>query len=461
MQERCSSLNTTPTIRTHLQEFLDEKQLSMNRFADSIHVNVGIISKILSGNRPIPVQQLDLITAGMGLEEGYFYNLYITECFDQGKLNWRRLRPLLIRCSELNKLQDIERMLRLALDNLNYIPLLFNMAEQFFNEGKKEVAILIYEAIAESERTQHSERLALCQYRLFSLRLNDDYENNLLVATQFEPYVERLEEAYQLDAVIQLLNINGSLSRWEQVERNAHNLLDKASKQYKLFGRSTRTRTTARSLIFYILYAQLALGDVYFKLDQYEKALKYVDIYADVKWVNDPDSEEKKIIDQFNEWAVANRLLYRLMAGQVEILPDYVNHISTRENEIFLGMHYIIKTANNYQLNIDDILERFKSHLTFKTQKSSISKINDQITLERYTNLLRELGVYYLNKGDFEIGVQHIIDSLEYSIRINNKNTKLKCLTAILEISLQHDEYNTNETFKNLMHDVLEMSKQS
>lgn len=454
-------MNSTPIIRTHIQAFLDQNQLSMSKFADSIHMNVGIISKMMSGNRPLSVQQLDRITAGMGLEESYFYDLYMTECFEQGNLNWRRLRPLLIRCCELNKLQHIERILQLTLDNLNYIPLLFDIAEQFYDAGKKEAAILIYEAVAETERTQHSERLALCQYRLFLLRLNDDYENNLLVATQFEPYIERLDEGYQLDAITRLLNINGSLSRWDEVEKNALILLDKASKQYKLFGRGTGRRTTDRTLIFYILYPHLALGDVYFKLKAYEDALKYVDMYDNVNWVTNPDSEEKEVIEQFSDWAVANRLLYRLISGEVEVLPDYINFINEREDEKFLGIYYIVITANKHQLDIDDILVHFHSYLSFKTQKSSISKINDQLTLERYTNLLRELGIYYLNKGDLDTGTRYIIGSLESSIKINNKNTKLKCLTAIFEISLQHDEYTTNETFKNLMHDVLEMSKQS
>jgi tetratricopeptide (TPR) repeat protein len=433
----------------------------MNNFAYSIGMNVGELSNIFNGKRSISVKQLDRITAGMQLEEGHLYKLYITEISDQKTMNWRKIKPLLKRCADLHRLEDIKSIVRLTLDNLTYIPLLFEVAESFFDEEKNEAAIILYEGIAESEQSQHSERLALCQYRLFRLRINYDQENNLLLVTQFEPYVERLEEAYQLEAFHYLLNTNISLSRWEKAEQNSKTLLEKATKQYKLFGRNTKNKINNRPLIFYILYSYLSLGNVYFELEQYDQALKYVNMYKNVDWVSEPDSQEKVILEQFQEWANANRLLYELMAGHVEILSKYVEYINTRENEQFIGMYYIIIAANKYNLDIDDILSTFKLESSFKKQVNQISKMMEQVAIERYTNLLRELGIYYLNKGQLDTGIQYIIESLESAIKINNKNTKLKCITAIFEISLHHEDYSRNQTFKNLMSDVLEISKKS
>jgi transcriptional regulator with XRE-family HTH domain len=455
------SLNSISSIPSFIQHFLDNHQLTMNKFADSIQMNVGALSNIISGKRSISVKQLDQVTTGMGLEQGHFYSLYITENFEQGTMDWRRLRPLLSRCAELNKLKEIGQILHLTLENLNYIPLLFDMAEHFFIQGKKEVAIILYQGIAESERNQHSERLALCQYRLFTLKLNDDMENNLLLVTQFEPYVERLEEGYQLEAIHKLININISLSRWTNVQQYAQILLEKSSKQYKLFGEGSVNLKNNRPILFYILYAYLELGHVQFELKQYKQGLKYIDMYANTGWVNNPTYEELKIIELFQEWAEANRLFYQLRDGKIEVLPDYVEYISNHEHEQFLGIYHIIMVANKFKLDVDKIIERFKEHLSFKPQQTKISTISNQVTLERYTNLLRELGIYYLNKGHLDTGVRYIIDSLESAIKINSKDIKLKCIMAIFEISLQHESYAGNEKFKNLIGDVLEMSKQS
>ena len=76
------------------------------------------------------------------------------------------------------------------MDNLSYIPLLFDVAEEFYQAGKSKPAILLYENIAESEKMQHSERLALCQYRLFRLGLTNDQHRNLIIASRFEYYVD-------------------------------------------------------------------------------------------------------------------------------------------------------------------------------------------------------------------------------------------------------------------------------
>ncbi|MBP1905412.1 tetratricopeptide (TPR) repeat protein [Paenibacillus turicensis] len=424
-------------------------------------MNVGALSNIISGKRSISVKQLDQITAGMGLDEGYFYSFYITEIFDQEIMDWRKIKPLLKRCADLHRLEEIHRIVQLTLDNLTYIPLLFDIAELFFNEGKNDAAILLYKGIAESERSQHSERLALCQYRMFCLQLNDDQEHNLILATQFETYVERLNEDYQLDAINKLLNINISLCKWDKVELNAHKLLNKALKQYNMFGSNNSDRKTNNPLIFYILYAYLELGDAYFHLKQHSKALEYVQMYADATWVTSPDEEDKHIIEQFESWAVGNRYVYQLMAGQIDVMPEYINYMTTNENEISMGIYTIIIVANEYKINIDNILNRFSDYLQIKNYETLFSKTNQQVTSNQNADFSRQLAIYYLNNGQLDTGIRYIIDSLEYAIKINNNNTKIKCLTAIFKISLQHEEYTTNPNFKNLMSDLLEISKKS
>lgn len=449
-------LAVMPTIRTYLQQYIDENEISINKFSDISGINAGTICNILSGNRPIAVQQLDRITAGMDLEEGHYYDLYIQECFDQESPDWRRLGPLLRRCAELNRLEDVEFILRYTLDNLNYIPLLFDLAEQFFEEGKKEAAILLYENIAESERTQHSERLALCQYRLFLLRLNDDQENNLLVATYFEPFVERLDEDYQLDAINQLLSIDMSLRRWSKVEQNAKKLLEKASKQYNLM--SQEKRTTSHPLIFYILYAYLVFGDVYYQLKQFSKALEYVELYDNITWVKNANNEEKQVIRQFESWAVANRYVYQLMAGQLEVLPQYIEYIATRENEIFMGIYTIVTAANQFEINIDEILNRFSNYLNLKKQENSLGKKSEQVALSQYTDFSKQLAIYYLKKNDPDKGIHYLINSFASAIKINNENAMIHCM-GIYEQHRHQASAQAQDTYKLLIKEVLELNE--
>ncbi|MCM3173691.1 MULTISPECIES: transcriptional regulator [unclassified Paenibacillus] len=418
-------MQSTTTIRDHLESYLKREQMSISFFSDTSGINSGTLSNILNKNRPIAMQQLDRITAAMRLGEGHFYELYIDECFVHATPDWRRLGPFLHRCADLGKLNCIEEVIRLMMDNLSYIPLLFEVAEEFYRDGKFEPAILLYETIAESEKMQHSERLALCQYRLFKLGLSKDQQRNLIIAAQFEYYVDRLDERYQLDALNELINAFGALHRWNKVQELSEKLRVKATIHYELNGRK-KPEETKRPIIFYILYSYLAAGSACYHLKDYDQALEYVSLYAVNNWVKECNDEEALVITQFQEWAEANRYIYRLMAGQFEVLPDYLNYISTRENEIFPALCDIVKAANRYNGNIDFVLEQYESYFTYQEQSNRIGKVSKQVTDDRYVRLLADLGAYYLKRDEFQKGLDFVINSLKFSLEICSGRAMLR-----------------------------------
>lgn len=74
-------MKSVATIRTQLEEYLKSNRMTLNQFSGKTQINSGTLSGIINGHRPIAMQQLDRITAGMGLPEGFFYEAYIEECF--------------------------------------------------------------------------------------------------------------------------------------------------------------------------------------------------------------------------------------------------------------------------------------------------------------------------------------------------------------------------------------------
>lgn len=205
------------TIRQLLENYIQGKGLTLHQFANFSGVNAGTLSSLINHRKPMSMLQVDRISAGMGLAEGSLYELYVEECLIQSSPNWRRLGALLRRCAELDKLGCIQRIIHAIMDNLAYAPYLFELAEQWYQAGRKDAAALLYQCVAESEKYQHSERLALCQYRLFTIHLGDDREANMNLAASFEPYVERLEERDQLDALKSLADIYAANQRWAKV----------------------------------------------------------------------------------------------------------------------------------------------------------------------------------------------------------------------------------------------------
>nr|WP_305954067.1 hypothetical protein [Paenibacillus peoriae] len=68
-------MKITPTIRAELEQYLKQEGLNLSQFGQITGMNRGIISSIVSGNKSMSVNQLDLMTEGMGLPEGHFYDL--------------------------------------------------------------------------------------------------------------------------------------------------------------------------------------------------------------------------------------------------------------------------------------------------------------------------------------------------------------------------------------------------
>lgn len=194
------------TIRSEMYNYIKDNQIVISHFAERAGINPGSLSKIMNGVIPVPVRTLDQITEAMKLEPGALYEIYIYEFFNESSPDWRRCKPLINRCAELNKLDCLDQLVSIVMDNLNYLPMLFDVAEILNNKNYSEAALIIYKKVAESERFQHAERLATCQYRIFKNSLTDNQEINLECAAQFESFIKRLGEAEQLDALKDLIN---------------------------------------------------------------------------------------------------------------------------------------------------------------------------------------------------------------------------------------------------------------
>ncbi|WP_379136639.1 transcriptional regulator [Paenibacillus sp. sgz500958] len=382
------------------------------------------------------MDQLDRMTAVLSLPPGHFYEQYIQECMVEAVPNWRRIKPFLYRCAELNKLECIKHIVQLLMDNLTYSPLLFEVAEDFFIEARHEAAALLYESVAVSERRQHSERLAFCQYRLFTLRLSEDQERNLQAALQFEPFIDRLDEIDQLDALRDLANTYRSMRRWDRVESIANEMEEKASAQLLFARQPLRKRQetdkkTKQPLFVYLALSYLFRASVCDSRGDYEQALRYNYAYADLNWVEESDEESLRWVNLFKEWAHANIFVSKLLSGDQSVLPEYVEFIGKNKDEVLTGLLNIMKAANQYNLDVDDILEHFESEinvLTDQKQSKAMGLYAKLVISERSIRFLYELAHYHLRKKVYHTGFNNLLNALGKSVIMNNETYILKCV---------------------------------
>ncbi|MFD1908160.1 hypothetical protein ACFTAO_13230 [Paenibacillus rhizoplanae] len=163
------------------------------------------------------------------------------------------------------------------------------MAEDLFQEHHWQAAAVLYKNISASEKYQHSERLALCQYRLFRIALGDSQILNLQAALLFECYIERLEVPDQLDGLKALMHVYYSLHKWDKVDALAQEMHRLAMLSYHHLHQSQRRERQDKSpekpVFFYALYSYLMRASVCEEFRDYESALKYVALYMDRSWI--------------------------------------------------------------------------------------------------------------------------------------------------------------------------------
>ncbi|UMY55383.1 MULTISPECIES: hypothetical protein [Paenibacillus] len=427
----------TPTIRAELDRYIQQEGMSLTQFGYIAGMNRGIVSAIVAGNKSMSVNQLDLITEAMGLPEGHFYDLFIENYIIDHPPNMRRIEPFLFRCAELDKLDSIRRVVGAIMDNLLYSPKLFEIAETLLAQGRHAAALLLYEGVAEAEKYQHSERLAVCQYRIFTIQIGDDQSRNIRAAAVFEAFVERLDESDQLDALKDLANVYRSLRKWDKVDEMARKMRAKAEIQYSMKHeqrsreRDESVNKLSRPLFVYISYADLLCASACEAKGDYQQALQYTYAYADLGWVKETtDEATQHWIGLFQNWAECNIYVNTLLSGEISVLPDYVEYIAASkvDNEMVTKLLNLILAANRYQLDVNDILKRFEMIIDSFVQQSSSDMYTKQVIPEQYARLSYELAYYHLHRGTYDDGFKYLMYSMVSYHTLNNESYYINCI---------------------------------
>ncbi len=329
--------------------------------------------------------------------------------------------------------------------------------------------MLLYEGVAEAEKYQHSERLAVCQYRIFTIQIGDDQSRNLKAAILFEPYVERLDEIDQLDALKDLANVYRSLRKWDKVGEMARQMRGKAEIQYSFVHNEKRKdgtpeKKTRGPLFGYIAYADLLCASVCEARGDYPQALQYTYAYADLDWVKEDDDDTKHWVNLFSQWAEGNAYVYKLLSGEINLLNEYVEYIAVtsaaNENEKLSKLLNVIIAANQFSIDVDDILKRFETIIaTFSQQPSSDDMYTQQVIPDYIAWFGYELGYYYLHRGKYIDGFKYLMNAMVKSHIINNETYFINCMGLFVRFQA-HAVPETKAEYFNLIERVWENNVQ-
>ncbi|GIP57654.1 helix-turn-helix transcriptional regulator [Paenibacillus sp. FSL W8-0186] len=426
-------MTNEPTIRSIIEQELERRGYSLSSFASRSGINRGTLSAILNGNppKPIAIRQLDLMTEALEQPEGHFYPLYVNECVDSDQPNRRRVKAFLLRCAEVGQTECIQEVLDRIVENLSYIPMIFEIGEELYEKGLREESRLFYNVVIESEKYQHSERLAISHYRLFRLSLGDDAEANLIAATRFELYLYRLPEDYQLDGLLHLANAYLTLQKWVQTEIYSDELRNLAKMVYKnyerayLQGKAFQFRAE-RNLVVYYGQGYVLKGIALQFQRRYEEIPEYIAGYADLSWFVGLNESGKEEVEKFKLFAKLNTYNLKVLLGDQSIIPEYIESVKKHPPEILPSLRVIVEASNIHNFFIDDILEQFNIDTGLYDRADNYYRL--EVSKDRYLRLFYHLSVYYLRKKEFEEGISKILITLKIAISLKNYNYFMKLI---------------------------------
>ncbi|WP_246061473.1 helix-turn-helix domain-containing protein [Paenibacillus oralis] len=418
---------STTTIRAELEDYIKKEGTTLHRFAEVSGVNVGTLSGIINGNRPIAVGQLDRITKAMGLSEGYFYDLYVDECFVPSAPHWRRLRPFFMRCAELGRHDCIQEVLNQLLEDLKQVAGIFETAERMFEQGFKEAAVILYESVIESERSSHSERLAMCYYRLFKIH-HPDSSKGFKAAMQFLTYRHRLPEVYALDGILMLVEVYSLKFNWIEAEAYADELCRLAKALYEKKVWRCSDFKPLRPLVYYYGKGYLMKSGTYEYRGMFEESKKWIAEYADLSWFEGDDETQTAVIEQFKMFAKVNHLCVDIKSGDRSKIPKYVQFLEEEPDEVIEGLITLIESANRHQFFIDDVLDHFseeiKQYRLFGKDKcfseAAVSiQSKEPSFINRCSVFFQNYAIYNLRKGNYEEAIKSKLYSLKIAIALS------------------------------------------
>ncbi|WP_411347689.1 DNA-binding protein [Paenibacillus sp. WLX2291] len=396
-------------------------------------INRGTLSSIFNHYKPkLPsVIQLDKITKALGYEEGYFYDSYIEEYFAEFTPHWRKLKPLLKRCVELEFISKIERILDHLMEQSNQTTFVFELAESWIFDKSPSALIPFYEYVIKNEKYRHNENLAISRYRIFQLQLKyTDFDSNIRAAIQFENYRDELPVDYKLDALLELINIYFNHHDYEKIGKYADELNELVLEVYnqrlhmKMKKDGSPVLNLQRHLVVYYGQSYLSRGTSLEEMGNYKQALEFPPKYADLSWFEGLDDIGRLEVEKFKTFAYANDLTLRVLMGQTDKIPEYIQFLKLNPGEILNGFITLFKVEDGHNIPIQSIFDEFLDIIIKFENDEAIegNYYNRSAVLGKLETLYRHLAIYHFKQERYAEGVRYLSKCLTLANQINKKS---------------------------------------
>ncbi|MEC0242840.1 hypothetical protein P4H66_23805 [Paenibacillus dokdonensis] len=251
-----------------------------------------------------------------------------------------------------------------------------------------------------------------------------------------------------VDFLVATLRMAHSLENWDNLIVLADKLLDKVYSPFKE-NAEVPIPFMEKPLVYYIGYGNLMKGVAYQKKKHYREAKMCIENYKHLHLFSDGSESNKKIVDDFKFFAIANLYTVDILSGKTNILEEYAAFIQKYPSETLPGLITILECANTNNIDVDTIIESLSDYVT-SIRYEELSSTD----CTYYLSILHLLSIYYYKRSHFEHALNSTIQALIFSDKIGD-DKQFKKSTALFEICRPRALPEHLEKYYNVLQDYL------
>jgi transcriptional regulator with XRE-family HTH domain len=403
-------------LSTVLLEDIKGSGRTQASIADEVGVSKPTLSQVLNGEKAISLQLLDGITSALEKPPGYYYELYVEECFSGDGKRPRKRKKLVkyvLHCLEQELETHAEKAIDRMLEEGGYLPNIFEIGEELYNKGCADRALKYYDLVVQNEKDRTALHLAMSYYRRMMIVRTVSVDLYEEAAIRLCEYLDFVSDDEMLEAYYRVICAFRLKGKWEHVLRYGERLIVLAEKA---------------NMQNYVGDALIKMAIAAREKGEYDLSLHYIDRYADIY------PFESKL----------NRCITQITAGdtsKIKVLFDLC--VSNKEGS-FEVLEFLLGCLVKHDLY--EMIERFFTE--FAEQIGFLESITSQepIYTRHYVNLKTAKALWMLKQGNPE-GVSQAVTAAEMAENLCLTKQTLQCLKLVLE----HAQKDSPEYKKGLM----------
>ncbi|MGW9128116.1 helix-turn-helix domain-containing protein [Paenibacillus chitinolyticus] len=385
-----------------ITEALKKSGQKQTQFAKEIDASPSLVSRVLRGEKPIPLTMLDKAITALSLNESECYFLYLEDWKAQKK-DSRMIENYLVHCVESQKNHYVENALMIALDHGGYLSAVYGAGEKLFQKDHKAASLEFFDAVIGHERDKKSSLLAMSYYRRLLIFYESDIEKSEEAALQLCEHVDYVWDAEILEAHYKIIATFRLKQKWDYVIRYGEKLV-------KLAHFSNELEYVGDALIRMSIAAR--------EKKDYELSLRYIDEYGSIP------------IEKYQFFSKGNRLVTLITAGDTDRVNELLQFAIQNKKRCFELMEFLLDSLVKHEKM--DLIELFFQEFPEQIRQLESMKGQHSIYDRHLVNFLYAKALYYIKQGDYQ-GVETALHSAEVAAKLRLDKQAIQSVKLVLE----------------------------